>query len=296
MDDDAQKIDIDHVLSKCQSAYRDEYVVIFDYIPTPLDQKIYKLEMLTCYAIGKGRLQFDLNSKTYMAKQGDMVICLPNSYLDKYLMSPDLEVSVVGISYEVLQRSMNLNKNYWNILKYIAVNPVICLSDEERELLLRYGGIFRQKLSTEKKHYHKDIIHTLLRCLFLELCSIISPRLNENTESGMLRHGEQLFTRFLGLLSANEGKERSVRAYAEQLCITPKYLSTLSKAASGRPALSWIHQFAVEAIERRLKYTDKSIKQISDEMNFPNLSFFGKFTKAHLGKSPTEYRKQLTEA
>lgn len=295
MDDNAQKINIDQVLSNCQGVYRDEYVVIFNYIPQLAEQKLYKLEMLTCYAISKGRLQFDLNGKTYMAEQGDAVVCLPNSYLEKYLMSPDLEASVVGISYDVLQRSMNLNKNYWNILKYIAVNPVIRLSDDERELLLRYGGIFRHKLSTDKKPYHKEIIHSLLRCLFLELCSIISPRLNAGVEGGVLRHGEQLFTRFLALLSANEGKERSVRAYAEQLCITPKYLSTLSKSASGRPALSWIHQFAVEAIERRLKYTDKSIKQISDEMNFPNLSFFGKFTKAHLGKSPTEYRKQLSE-
>jgi len=37
---------------------------------------------------------------------------------------------------------------------------------------------------------------------------------------------------------------------------------------------------------------NKTVKEICTELDFPNLSFFGKFVKEHLGMSPTEYRQQ----
>ena len=41
----------------------------------------------------------------------------------------------------------------------------------------------------------------------------------------------------------------------------------------------------------QLKYTDKSVKEIAMQMDFPNVSFFGKYFKTHVGVSPMEYRK-----
>ena len=102
-----------------------------------------------------------------------------------------------------------------------------------------------------------------------------------------------MFRRFMELLAENGGMERSVSAYAEKLCITPKYLSSLSKKVSGRTALSWIHQFTIDAIIKRLRYSNMTIKEISDTMNFPNISFFGKFVKSQTGMSPSEYRRNM---
>lgn len=294
MENNEQKVDLDFVSSRVNANYQDEDVIVISGMPNLPDNKIYKMDMLLCYAIIKGRMQFNLNGNTNDAVKGDVVICLPNSYIDNYMMSPDLTVHVIGISYAVLQRNLNISKQYWNIVKYIAEHPVITLKDNEWQLMSHYSDLFKIKLANPDSAYHKETIQTLLRCVFLEISSIVSPKLEKETENGTLSHGDQIFARFLSLLSVSEGRERSVKAYADKLCITPKYLSTLSKSTSGRPALSWIHQFAAEAIERRLKYSDKTIKEISDEMNFPNLSFFGKFTKAHLGKSPTDYRRSIS--
>ncbi|MBQ5408231.1 MAG: AraC family transcriptional regulator [Prevotella sp.] len=43
---------------------------------------------------------------------------------------------------------------------------------------------------------------------------------------------------------------------------------------------------------RQLHYSNKTVKEISTELDFPNLSFFGKFVWEHMGMSPTEYRQQ----
>lgn len=295
MDEKTQSVDFDYVKNSISTSYIDDDVIVLDHIPKLPDNKVFKLEMLTCYGVMKGRMQFDLNGKSHQASEGDMVVCMPNSYIDNYMMSPDLCVRAVGISYSVLQRHLNISKNFWNVIEYIIKNPVIHLEKPQYALLSLYSNLFRFKHSNPGGFHHKETLQLLLRCMFLEIASIIMPKLGSEPESGVIRHGDQLFKRFLELLSASEGRERSVKSYAEQLCITPKYLSTLSKTASGKPALEWIHRFTAEAIERRLKYTDKSVKEISDEMNFPNLSFFGKFTKAHLGLSPTEYRRRLND-
>ncbi len=76
------------------------------------------------------------------------------------------------------------------------------------------------------------------------------------------------------------------------LHVTPKYLSKCVKYESGRVPLDHIHEMTVSIIRQQLRYSNKSIKEISADLDFPNLSFFGKFVKEHLGMSPTEYRQR----
>lgn len=46
-------------------------------------------------------------------------------------------------------------------------------------------------------------------------------------------------------------------------------------------------------VRYQLKYSQKSIKEIADYLDFPNISFFGKFVRRHVGCSPKEYRRRL---
>ena len=85
---------------------------------------------------------------------------------------------------------------------------------------------------------------------------------------------------------------RSVSAFANMLHVTPKYLSKCVKEESGRSPLYHIHETTVNTIRQQLRYSNKTVKEISTELDFPNLSFFGKFVKQHLGMAPTEYRQK----
>ena len=64
------------------------------------------------------------------------------------------------------------------------------------------------------------------------------------------------------------------------------------KGESGRSPLDLIHETTVSTIRQQLRYTNKTVKEICTELDFPNLSFFGKFVKEQFGMSPTEYRQQ----
>ena len=85
-------------------------------------------------------------------------------------------------------------------------------------------------------------------------------------------------------------KYRSVESYANELCISPKYLTSICKSYSGKTASDWIREQVLEDIRYYLKKTDLSIKQVSAKVGFSNASFFGKYVKEHLGMTPNEFR------
>ena len=60
---------------------------------------------------------------------------------------------------------------------------------------------------------------------------------------------------------------------------------------SKRTPNEWIDNYVVREIRVQLKSSTKSIKEISQEMNFPNQSFFGKYFREHTGLSPSAYRR-----
>ena len=87
-------------------------------------------------------------------------------------------------------------------------------------------------------------------------------------------------------------KPRSVSFYAETLNVTSKYLSSVCKATCGETASMLIHKAVTKDIADLLSYSNKSIKEIMVELDFPSLSFFGKYVKKHFGVGPKEYRSK----
>lgn len=94
------------------------------------------------------------------------------------------------------------------------------------------------------------------------------------------------------LLEKSYFKSRRVDHYAQQLHVTPKYLSTTCKRRCRETASQLIDAYVLKDIEYLLKHSMKSVKEIAFELDFPNLSFFGKYVKQHFGMSPKAYREQ----
>lgn len=291
IDKKEHKVDYDFIIDKRIADYSDGDIVVIDKINSQLIEDKVKLDMIMMLFCTKGRIQGEINGKTYNAKAGDVVVCLPNCFLCNYMTSPDFESHIIGLSYTATQRNLQITRDIIDTMRYVADHPVIHLDVERQALMSQYYSIILHKIKNPHGYYHKEIMHSIFECAFFELCALISPNIQYTTDGGSLKQSNILFRKFLELLNRNEGKMRSVKNYAEQLCVTPKYLSFISKTVSGKTALYWIHHYTTKSIIRYLKHSNLSIKEIADILEFPNLSFFGKFTKSHLGVSPTEYRR-----
>lgn len=275
--------------------YSDGDIVLLDNIADLVNNEAsaYQLELVAMAFCTNGKGQFRINDKMYTMYKSDLAIITPMSIMEDVLVSPDFDCFVVGLSYNAIQHSVHIGKKMWDLRTFLIQNPIIHLQPEGQLVGTAYKQLLELKLKNPNELFYKEIMQSLFECVFFELASFIRPMVDTTTTEDGLKQGDMLCKRFIEMLTETEGRERSVSVFADKLCVTPKYLSTVTKETSGKTALEWIHIYAVENIKRQLKYSNKTIKEIADDMNFPNLSFFGKFVRTHLGVSPTEYRRQL---
>ena len=102
----------------------------------------------------------------------------------------------------------------------------------------------------------------------------------------------RFFNEFIFMLNEKHRQERSVQYYAQELKITPKYLSAIVSTFTGLTASQVIDQYVAYAIKQSLYTNERNIKAISEDFNFPSQSFFGRYFKRITGVSPNEYIKQ----
>ena len=144
----------------------------------------------------------------------------------------------------------------------------------------------------KRQDFSSEIIGGLIAATIYKVGDILTHYLTEHPEvdSPIHNRAEEYFRQFTELLGEHYKHERSVGFYARQLCITPKYLTTIIRKTSGRTAVQWIDDYVVLEAKNLLKYSTMSIQEISYYLNFPNQSFFGKYFKNHTGMTPTAYR------
>lgn len=146
--------------------------------------------------------------------------------------------------------------------------------------------------ATAGKPYHSEVIRSVMRGAFLELCGTLKMKFPEAAPASTVRSADNIFKAFLDLLGTSDKPHRKVSSFAAQLNITSKYFSHVCKRQSGKSANEWITEKILNEITFYLKHTDLSIKQVADRLGFANPSFFGKYVKQHFGKTPVQIREQ----
>lgn len=265
-------------------------------------QKIYTgrkentpLAIVVCV---NGEINFEINGNSYNLGPRQLIMLGAHTSVEKCCSSKDFKGSVLYISERILLDNLNLNNIIWENAFTLSNAPIVSIDDKFVSIFESYGKLIYLSIQQEERPYHEDIITSLIKALILEMFNALQNSSSRRDTPGkhLVRQGDILFKKFITLLGEREVKPRMVSWYAQELCVTPKYLSTTCKAVSGKTANAWINEFVVRDIHKLLKHSDKSIKEICDYLDFPNLSFFGKYVKAHLGYSPKEYRRKIKNA
>ena len=247
----------------------------------------------------KGALQFSIEGKMYHAQEGDLVACTPRNIIGLYMRSPDLQGKVIcmgkSLYDETLPGVFHVDPNWWGKFLYLRQNPVIHATEFQSKLFLAYFNLLKTYMEDSDNPYRQRIIKITSQAAAVEILHVLDnwTHLEGNLTDPSKQEASQkdlLFQRFITLLSRPANTEREVRAYAEQLLVTPKYLSAVCKEKSGRTAMDWITESTVAQIKYYLLQTDLTVKEIAFKLDFPDVSFFCKYVKKHLGLAPLEYR------
>ena len=211
---------------------------------------------------------------------------LPGSIIQLGDKSEDLLLYVMGASTDFLSdKSMKTNIQ---LFLHVKDNPKINLDEEESEMLFSFIEFIRSKLIRTDHIYRREIVQSLFMGFCYEVSAIFRRTLV--TTSQQLNRNEILFKELMQLIVTHYKTERSVGFYAGKLCLTDKYLTRIIREVSGKTISEWIKTALIFDAKSQLKYTRKTIQEISNDLNFPNPSFFGKFFKQHTGMTPKAYR------
>jgi AraC-like DNA-binding protein len=87
-------------------------------------------------------------------------------------------------------------------------------------------------------------------------------------------------------------KHHDVGFYAERVCLTPKYFSSVVKQETGHNAAYWIRVKIIAEAKMLLHIRqDLSVQAIADMLGFSEQASFSRYFKHETGVSPTEFRE-----
>lgn len=221
-------------------------------------------------------------------KPGQLLLIPTGKLVQPMLVSTDVEAAALLVSDKLLRSVLGNEINIWNKAMYMKEIYVV-----EETGWLESMQDYTHAIFTGPKQpiLYQEIMRSFMRTMLLMICDVLMRHEEmAMSDDNSTIHDKELFNQFLQLLSSQQQKRQKVSYYADRLNITPKHLSTVCKRVSSKNPMRWITESVMEDCYALLKDTNLSVKEISNQLGFPNSSFFGQYFREQAGMTPIEYR------
>jgi len=275
--------------------YKDNEIQLLTVAEAIADLDTSSIDGYMILACDGGRLEVDVDGAKRHLETYEALLLPPRTRLSNYMMSPGARLDLAIIRTDLVKHLLANHIEEWDRSIYIYHTNHIVTTEESREQFFHYIDLLSFKIRQTDRRYNREVLQSIIRCIlfdYLEMMTQSVPAEEDSTTEGQHR---LLFQRFLELLSSRHVKHQLVDTYAQELCVSPNYLTKVCREVTGKTALAWIREYTEADIRYYLLNTNLSIKEICNELDFPNLSFFGKYCRRAFGMSPTDFRKQMKE-
>lgn len=246
-----------------------------------------KLDAVVCIICMQGIIRGSLNLKKFASEAPCIFISVSGQILQHDNFSENFRGSAIILLKGFWDGFTLDNSLSFALSSSIRDNPTIRLNAEELNSMTEYFHLLQKTIRKTENQNRPEAVKYLTLAFFHGFGYQFHQIPDDTNKSKQ----DKLVEKFLTLVKENYKKHRDVEFYADKLCLTPKYLSKVVKKNSNKTAADWIEDHVILEAKALLKSTDKTIYKLSEELNFPTQSFFGKYFKRRTGLSPREYRK-----
>lgn len=265
------------------------------------EQEPIKMTLTGIFLCKAGEVKLLIDNVEYHLTKNSLIVYFSYSTLRILRHTSNLSGTLIGSNLETIQPMLYQVSNF-NALFVIKEKPLQQISDSQFELLQQHIELITVMLERDKKEMEYkcadnnspisemtkkqtevlsySLILEVLRCYTNTTCAISS-----------LTRRDEILQKFVTSLYKKFRTEHEVNYYASQQFLSSRYFSTIIKEQSGKSPSEWIATALMVDAQNLLRTTNMSIKEISDLMNFPNQSYFGKWFKKLTGLRPLEFRK-----
>lgn len=240
-----------------------------------------------------GQLRLSTGDGAELVRRNDIVLVGPRNTACRFELDAGAEVFCLAIRTDTIGTMVRIDRKLMQVGLKLHAGHVIHLHNCDMQLMDAYGRILDLKFGNRHHFSHETIRNIIGAVVYDFLAAALDCAGRSETGPALYSSADKLFFRFVEMLNEGEPVSRKVGHYADRLCITPKYLSTVCHHVAGRTATDIINQKIREQIRHYLEHTDQPIKDIALRLDFPNIQFFGKYVRRQLGCSPKAYRAAM---
>jgi AraC-like DNA-binding protein len=249
----------------------------------------FKVDMSMTIIYDRGEAVFKIDMHKYHIKAPAVIIIMVGQTCELISYSKDLQGRAIVMSSTFTDSLFVGSEGGYTHKLYSSMinNPLINL-DKDKNVFSEYYQLLKNIVQSPHSEFKIDAVRHLTLAMFYGYSHMKHDM--SSYAKGTNRYND-IYSAFLEAVGKHFKKEREVGFYADKLCLTAKHLSQVVKEVSGRTASDIIEDYVITEIKALLLSTNMTIQQISDYLNFPSQSVFGKYVKRVTGISPKEYRK-----
>jgi AraC-like DNA-binding protein len=278
------RIDTDILLIEDANAIRAEKIT---------GTKPFKLDVSMAIIYDQGEAVSKINMKEYHIKAPAVLIVMHGHTIEPISYSDDLQGRTIVMSESFTERLFagSTDVQVHSLYTSIMSKPILNFEKDQNVFSMYYDLLLNVVKSPQSEFKIQSAQHLTL-AMFYGYSHMKHNLIIDN--KGTTRQ-EGIYSAFIDLLGGNYKNARDIGYYANKLCITSKHLSQVVKEVSGKTALEIIEEYVLTECKALLLSTTMTIQEISDELNFPSQSVFGKYFKRLTGLSPKAYRKAQSQ-
>lgn len=250
-------------------------------------RRLYKMGDACIFLCRQGEAIVEINSEEYRIVPHTHGVLIPGVIIENARMSDDFRASYIvfpdSLFHEVTAR---LDPSFYEFLKD---TPMVTLPTDRIATIDRTLALIEELYHDHRHCFREQILFNHIQSFLLDIYDKTHRKFLERQSEGISRQ-EELFKQYVLLVHEHCTRQREVSFYADRLCISPRYLSTVAQNVTGTTAKSIIDRHVILEIKAMLKSTTLSIQEIAHRLHFPDQSFFARYFKKHTGMSPVQYR------
>lgn len=255
------------------------------FVPADLQKKVLQPIRLSSYfivLIESGSITYNLESQDYALTDGHLLFAMPNQILTPPAKPDNLKYFKLLFD----ENTLALLPQQFPFLVNPLNAPTIILESPAKERVIKVFEILNQVLYQDKYGTDTEIILAYLNSLLSELNSAY---FRNREPANILNANLSKFIEFKLVVETSLTEQPSINSIAEKLALSTNSLYRIVKEYTGTsPKDYFINRLITEA-QRKLRYSNISIKELAYELGFNDPDYFSRLFKKSTGKSASEF-------
>lgn len=241
-----------------------------------------------------GTAVIDLFSMRRQISKNDLVTILPFQLGSIHKVSDDFSMIFFKVDKVMFMDIMSsLGRITPDFFFHMRKNFQVPISVNEAKRFLGFCRAIDFRTNNDDPAFRRETILHLLRIYYWDFYVHFQKKTRKRNTPLLNSNKESIAMKFAMLVFENRETHREVAYYADQLCISPLYLTKVIQEVNGQSARDMIADYTIIGIKTLLRNADITIKDVVRHSGFSSQSSFSRFFRKHTGMSPSEYRRTI---